>query len=233
MATAQTIVYDALKEIGVLGEDETPSASMADDALRALNRLMELWSNDQAFAYVANTVSRAMTTAPSFTIGPTGDVIADRPIDIETATVDLNGITYPVKVISNIEYDSITYKGAFGSYPTYIYYAGTMPNGTVYTWPLASNCTLNMRVLNIVNSFATLATTLLMPPGYEEALIKNLAVNIAPQYPGVVVSPITINAARNSFKALQRTNNVIPLLSVDGMLLNRHGGNIAAFIGGY
>jgi len=99
MATALTVITDAFKEIGVLAEGDTPTASMADDALRALNRIMAMLSNDQAFAYFPNLITRNLTGESSFTIGPTGDVISDRPIKIETATVDRQGITYPVTVL--------------------------------------------------------------------------------------------------------------------------------------
>jgi len=234
MATAATMVSDALKEINILAEGETPSAEMADDALRALNRLMELWSNDQSFAYFASTVSLALTGQASFTVGPassTPDVTADRPISVDIATVDRLGITYPVSVFDYAKWDAISYKGIAGANTSVVYYEATMPKGIVHVWPLATGCTLNLRVLNVVNSFANLATTLSMPPGYEEALIKNLAVNISPQY-GVVPSVLTMRAATSSMKRINRTNNVIPTMEIDGALQNRRGSSIATFLGG-
>lgn len=233
MATALTIITDALKEICVLADEETPSASMADDAFRALNRMMEKWSNDQSFAYVANTRSMALTGQSSFTIGPTGDVVANRPIRIETATVDRSGITYPVNVVDNQKWDAISYKGVNGANTAIVYYEALMPDGVVHIWPVATGCTLNLRVIDIVNTFPSLATVLSMPPGYEEALIKNLAVNIAPQYADATLSKLTMMAARSSMKAIQNTNNIVPTMDIDGTLTNRNGGNIAAFLGGY
>ena len=109
MTTAATIIHDALLEIGVIASGETETAAEALDALRALNRLMGVLSNGQAFAYYANTVSRALTGEASFTIGPvTGDVVTDRPIKIETATVVRQGITYPVSVLDNQKWDAIS-----------------------------------------------------------------------------------------------------------------------------
>ena len=78
MATALTMVTDALKEIGVLAEGQTMSAEMSDDALRALNRITESMANDGSFAYYASSVLRALTGESSFTIGPTGQVVATR-----------------------------------------------------------------------------------------------------------------------------------------------------------
>lgn len=232
MATAMTIVTDALKEIGVLADAETPSSSMADDAFRALNRLMQLWSNSQSFAYVASTVSQALTGQASFTVGPTGDVVADRPISVETATVIRDGITYPVEVTDNQKWDSISYKAATGANTSIVYYAADVPNGIVNLWPLATGCTINLRVLNLVFEFPDLSTDVVMPPGYEEAFIKNLAVNLAPQF-GTTPSPLTQRAAISSMKTISRTNNVIPTMSIDSSLMGYRGGSLPAFLGGY
>lgn len=232
MATAITIITDALKEIGVLADAETPSGSMSSDSLRALNRLMELWSNSQSFAYVASTVSKALTGQASFTVGPTGDVITDRPISIETATVVRDGITYPVQVVDNQKWDTISYKAAGGANTSIIYYAADVPNGIVNLWPIATGCTLNVRVINVVDSFPDLATDVVMPPGYEIALIKNLAVELAPQF-GATPSPLTMKSAVTTMKTINRTNNVIPTLSIDSSLMGYRGGSLPAFLGGY
>lgn len=233
MSTAYTIITDALKEIGVLAEGETPSGTMADDAFRALNRLTEKMSNDQSFAFYASTETRPLTGEASFTVGPTGDVITNRPIRIDTATVDRNGITYPVAVVDNQKWDSIIYKGAAGANTTAIYYEARYPNGIVHVWPIATGCTLNMRVLNSVVTFANQGTTLSMPPGYEEYLIKALAVNIHPQYPASILNPRTVLAAKDALRYLQDINNVVPTMTIDSNLVNRHGGSLAAFLGGY
>lgn len=233
MATALTIITDALKEIGVVAEGETPSGMMADDAFRALNRITDMMSNDQSFANYASSEFRSLTGEASFTIGSTGDVITTRPIRIDTATVDRNGITYPVTVIDNQKWDSIIYKGAQGANPVAIYYEARYPNGIVHVWPLSTGCTLNMRVLNSVVSFATESTILSMPPGYEEYLIKALAVNIAPQYPQSTLNPLTIQAMKASLRRIQDVNNIIPTMTIDSNLVNRHGGSLASFLGGY
>jgi hypothetical protein len=233
MATAYTVITDALKEIGVIAEGETPSGTMADDAFRALNRLADKMSNDQAFAFYASTETRNLTGESSFTIGPTGDVIATRPIRIDTATVDRNGITYPVTVIDNQKWDSIIYKGAQGANTTAVYYEARFPNAIVHVWPLATGCTLNMRVLNNVVTFANQGTALALPPGYEEFLIKALAVNIHPQYPASILNPRTVSAAKDAWAYIRDTNNVVPTMTIDSNLVNRHGGSLAAFLGGY
>ena len=103
--TAAVIISDALKEILVIGEGEAPSATMLSDGLRMLNRLLDTFSNNNDFAYFASMEQKALTGQQAMTIGPTGDIVATRPIKVETAVVDRNGITYPVKVIDNEKYE--------------------------------------------------------------------------------------------------------------------------------
>ena len=233
MATAQTIILDALKEIGVLAEGDTPTASMADDALRALNRILEMMSNNQSFSPFANHESRALTGEQSFTIGVGGDLNTARPIRIDTATVDRNGISYPVTVIDNQKWDSIVYKAAAGANTVVLYYEATSPLGIVHLWPVASGCTLNLRVINQVLYFPNLAATLVMPQGYEEYCIKQLAINIFPQYPAGNLSPVTVAAAKAAMRYIGQTNNVVPTMAIDNNLLNQRGGSLAGFLGGY
>ena len=232
--TAGTIITDALKEIGVLAEGDTPSASMSNDALRALNRICDMMSNDQSFAYTPSLISLALTGQSSITVGPTGDIISDRPISIDTAWSDRGGISYPCQVTDNQHFDSIAFKAAAGFNPMAIWYEPTMSNGIVHIWPVSTGCTLNMRILNSVVSFTDLSAQLVMPEGYEEYFIKTLAVNIAPQYPAGVLSPLTIKAAKKAWSYISRNNNLIPTLKLDGNIPTSNGGtSLASFIGGY
>lgn len=240
MTTANTIIYDALKELNVLAEGDTPTASMANDALRALNRLVQKFSNDQAFAWYPNQINEPLTGTidpvtghQSFTIGPTGDVVTQRPIKIESAVVDRQGITYPVQVIDFLKWDSIVYKAVTGANTVSVWYEAQEPNGIVHCWPVASGCTLRLRVINVVASFPDLVTDVTLPPGYEEALMKNLAVHIAPQYPAGVLQPLTQQQAKAALKYVNRTNNVIPTMAIDNNILTKRGGSLAGFLGGY
>ena len=229
MTIAQTIITDALKEIGVLSEGDTPTNDMLTDALRNLNRLLDILSNDASFDFSANEETINLTGQASFTIGPTGNIATSRPIKIESATAILSGITYPVEIVNTAGWDEIALKTTAGSLPEKIWYEGTMSNGIVHVWPQAT-CTLNMRTTTVVTTFATISTVLSLPPGYEIYLVKALAVDIAPQYPAGVLSQLTINSARNSLRVIKRTNNMVPKL--DTGFGYDSGGGLADFYKG-
>jgi len=232
MATARTIITDALKEIGVVAEGETPSGTMADDAFRALNRLLAVLSNDKDFAYSNDTLSRTLTSVASFTIGPTGDLVVARPLRIDSAFVTLNSITYPVAVINSQEWDSIPYKSSTGTVPEVIYYEPLMANGVINLYPISSGGVLYIRTTSLVSSFATLDTALSMPPGYEDCLMTNTAINISPQYPASVISKVTIMSAQRSLKKITRLNKTVPILTIDPFFTNGGSSRVAAIFKG-
>lgn len=231
--TATQIITDALTEIGVLAEGDTPSTQMLSDGLRSLNRLLDYLSNDQAFAYYPNEIQRALTGEASFTVGPTGNVATTRPISIESAWVVRDSISYPVRVVDNRLWDGIVYPAAAGANTALIWYEAQMDNGIVHVWPLCTGATLHMRVVNQVVNFAALSTSVNLPPGYEECITSNLAIRLSPQYPSVQVSPVTVKYARDSLKVIKRRNNVIPTLSLPGVVLtDRSGFSLANFLSG-
>lgn len=211
MPTAQAIITDALKEIQVISEDETPSATMLSDGLRMLNRLLETLSQRITFAPQMTTLTKVLAGESTLTIGPTGALVATRPITIEAAHVLDGAISYPVQVIDRAQWDALTYKAEPGDMPTCIFYDGTYPNGTLYLHPVSSGNTLVLRSVSVVKSFATISTELDMPPGYEDAIMLRLAVRMAPGY-GVALSPETALAARVAMKEIKKTNLDIPLL---------------------
>ena len=229
--TGLQIITDAFAEIGVIGEGETPNASMVALGLRILNRMLDSLSNNTNWAYFASSETKALTGQSSFTIGPTGDVVSDRPIAVETATVVVNGITYPVKVIDNERYDILTYKALTGAYTAAVYYEGTYPNGTVYVYPICSGATLNLRVLNNVKQFATELVQIDMPEGYEDAIVLNLATRLARSYGREVSKDLKMDAIK-AMKAVTKTNTVIPTLELPEAVMGKSGGSYAAFMSG-
>lgn len=229
--TAAVIISDALAEIGVLGEGETATGEMIERGLRMLNRMLDTLSTKTDWAYFASMEQKALTGQQSFTIGPTGDVITDRPIKIETAVVDRNGITYPVKVIDNERYDPITYKALAGANPQAIYYEATYPNGTVYCYPLSAGCTLKMRVLNSVKQFADAYTQIEMPEGYEDAIMLALAIRLCPSYARQAGADTRV-AARRAMDAVKKTNTVIPTLDLPDAVMGRSGSSFSSFMSG-
>lgn len=233
MTTALDIITDAHEEIAVIGEGETLTAASANSSLRALNRLVDYLSNGKEFAFAPALIQRSLTGESSFTIGPTGDIVATRPISVDTAFVTRDNTNYDVRVLDYELWDSmITDPTATGGDTAYIWYEATMPNGIVHVYPLATGCTLNLRVITKVTTFPDLSTTLSLPPGYEECLVSNLAVRLHPKYPAGVLNPVTVQYAKSSLKAIRDQNRVIPTLALPNVVIGHEGYSFSAFLAG-
>ena len=230
--TAEVMITDALKEIGVVGEGETPSPMMMADGLRMINRLLDTLSIDAAFDHESTLHSLALTGQTSFDVGPTGDLVTQRPIRITSAYASRGGVDYPpIKLLSATEYDDIALKTVTGSVTEAIYYDGVYPDGVVYLYPICSGCTIHFRTAELVKNFATTATTIDLPEGYEDAIMLALSVRMAPSY-GVKVSPETRQAAKNAMHIVKRNNRVIPKLDIPAPLAKSAWSGLAAIFRG-
>lgn len=209
--TALDLIEDALREIGVLSEDATATASQASDALRLLNRILEQFANQRWLVHTENLLSYPLADASPFTIGPSGaDMTASRPLKVLSAYATSGDMTYPVAVLSASQWDGLPPVPA-GSAPSRMYVAATYPNVNVYVDSPTTGYTLSMRVQSLLTAFATTATTCALPPGYDDLLVLTLATRLAPSY-SVKVSPETTTALKQVRRDIKRINATVPVL---------------------
>ncbi len=213
MATAQEIIESAFSKIGVLGAGETLSAEDAATGLRLLNMLIESWSLDNLLVYDAVQVSRALTAGTaSFSIGPSGDVVGDRPIAILGGYVRVSGYDYPIDVVDREQYNALSDKTNGSSWPGAVYYEASMPNGRVYLLPVVgSDCTIYLDTQTVLASFASTGTSVSLPPGYQRALEYGLAVEAAPDF-SVRVPESVARLAAAARSQLKTANVQVPVV---------------------
>ena len=183
MTTALELINDALLEIGVKDESNALTADQSSHALRVLNRMLALWSQRRLLLPVMSDVSVTLDGSASYTIGPTGDVTAARPLRIEHArAVDANGVEYHVNVMGQPRWNAIPDKAVTGGPPSDIWYEATNTNGIVYVYPKANGYTLKLNCRSLLTSFAGLTTEVTLPDGYEAAIVPNLADAVSSSY---------------------------------------------------
>lgn len=210
MPTASELINGALRLIGQLAEGETPSSETSNDALVAMNQMIDSWSIERlsVFATATQTFSWPAGVA-SRTIGPTGDFVGLRPIDLDPATYFKTsaGISYGVALINQEQYNAITLKTATASYPQVLWCDVDFPNNTLTVYPVPTQ-TLTWYFVSVaeLTQPATLATTLAFPPGYLRAFRYNLACEIAPEF-GVEPAPRVVRIADVSKRNLKRINS--------------------------
>jgi hypothetical protein len=218
MATAGDQINGALRLLGILAEGETPSAETSQDALTALNQMIDSWNTerlavystqDQVFSWPPNILSR--------TLGPTGDFVGNRPILMDDSTYfkdPSNGISFGIKLINQQQYDGIAVKTVTSTYPQVMWINMNYPNIEMYVYPKPTKI-LEWHFISVdeLTQPATLATELYFPPGYLRAFKYNLACEIAPEFgvePSAQVSRIAMASKRN----LKRINNPGDIMSL-------------------
>ena len=218
MATAGDQINGALRLLGILAEGETPSAETSQDALTALNQMIDSWNTerlaiystqDQVFSWPPNVLSR--------TLGPTGDFVGNRPILMDDATYfkdPSNGISFGIKIINQQQYDGIAVKTVTSTYPQVMWINMNYPNIEMYVYPKPTKI-LEWHFISVdeLTQPATLATELYFPPGYLRAFRYNLACEIAPEF-GVEPSPQVSRIAMASKRNLKRINDPGDIMSL-------------------
>jgi len=216
--TAGDQINGALRLIGQLAEAETPSAATSQDALAALNQMIDSWNTerlavfstqDQVFDWPPNVLSR--------TLGPTGDFVGNRPILLDDSTYFIDtasGISYGIKIINQQQYDGIAVKTVTSTYPQVIWVNMTYPDIEMYVYPKPTKV-LEWHFVSVeeLTKPALLSTTLAFPPGYLRAFKYNLACEIAAEF-GVEPSPQVQRIAMTSKRNLKRINNPDDVMSI-------------------
>ena len=216
--TAGDQINGALKLLGVLAENETPSAATAQDGLTTLNQMIDSWNTERLSVY--STQDQIFSWLPGFmtrTLGLTGDFIGNRPILIDDSTYfrdPASGISFGIKLINQQQYNGIAVKTVTSTYPQVMFVNMTYPDITMTVYPVPTKV-LEWHIISVteLTQPATLATNLAFPPGYLRAFKYNLACELAPEF-GVEPSPQVSRIAMTSKRNIKRINNPDDIMSL-------------------
>ena len=231
MATAGDIINGSLRLIGQLAEGEVPSADTAQDALNAMNQMIDSWSTERLAVFATqDQVFIWPTSAATRTLGPTGDFIGERPIKVDDSTYfkdSTSGLSFGIKLINQQQYNAIALKTVTSTYPQVMWVNETYPNIEMTIYPVPFKA-LEWHIVSVqpLSAAATLATDLSFPPGYLRAFRYNLACELAPEF-GVEPSPQVQRIAMTSKRDLKRINNPDDVMAIPYPLIaRRHRYNI-------
>ena len=223
MATVQDEIEGALRLIGQLEQGETPNNDTLDDAMEAFNDMIDSWSterlavfctDDQVFTWPVNEISR--------TLGPTGDFVGNRPVQVDDSTYfKTQNLSYPLILINEEQYNGIAQKNVTSTYPQVMFVNYTMPDITMKIYPMPTS-TLEMHIISVqvLTQATSLSQTLIIPPGYRRAFKYNLGVEIASEF-GIDAPPRVINIANTAKKNIKRINSPGDVMSMPYTLVAR------------
>jgi hypothetical protein len=174
-----------------------------------VERLAVYATQTQVFNWPGGVASR--------TLGPTGDFVGQRPVQVDAATYfkdGENGLSFGIKLVNQDQYNGIALKSVTSSYPQVLWVNDTYPDVTLTVYPVPSKL-LQWYIVSVepLSQPAVLATELTFPPGYLRAFRYNLACELAPEF-GVEPSGQVMRIAMTSKRNLKRINNPDDVMSI-------------------
>lgn len=214
MATARSIIRSALTSIQVYDPGEQILDADVATGFEALNNMVSKWSEEYLYLYteLAESLSWAMgATTGTIGLGGSPTFSAQRPTRIDPgpgrASVTASGTTYPVDVISAIEYEAIFNVAPGSGRPAKLYYDPQFPLGVINLLPAADQAyTLAFNSWVPFLSFADLSTVYVFSPGVENALKMNLPIALKRHFFDGPIDPETVMLASSAKDALMQTN---------------------------
>jgi hypothetical protein len=224
--TARQIIYRACRHLGYAFQGSTIPADLESDALYTLNAMVEAWNLNRWLIPWQEIETYTLTAnQTSFTIGSGGDFDGPRPLRIEQANIIIN--TYspvlrkPMDIVDFRQWSAVQVQQVT-AIPNILYYDGAFTSslGKVYLWPQANQAyQIELFQWHALEAFAAAATAYNLPPGYERALIFNLAVELFSMAPDKFNRGGFGNVqrlAKESKDAVIDYNSASPYMSTDG-----------------
>lgn len=222
------LLYPALRKAAVtIGPQRTPSPAQFEDAIEELNRLIGSLNCDRLNIYTNQRWEFPLNASQkTYTIGidPTGQTIADlnapRPEGIEAANIIYQSsggpnLRYPLAQLSVQQWSKIRMQDLPATIPYLMYNDRAYPLSTLYIYgqPMGG-CSLELFYWLLIPTFQTVSDVVLLPPGYEDALVLNLAVRLAPHFQRPVDADVRLDAQK-ALMRLESINAPRPVLSTD------------------
>ena len=230
MATPSTMIINSLIMLGDKVIGGTLSSAEQTHYLARLNTMIESWSLNRLMCYQIVQESLALTTSDgTYTVGSGGDFNTARPTKIVDPcfTRDASGNDFPIEIVNAEAYGRITSKTTDGGYPQYLFYDSAFVTslGTIFLWPEPSaSLTLYINSWKQLQTFSTISTTVVLPPGYERAIETNFAIEVSPGF--IDPSPALVKTARDSKAAIMSLNAPAGVLRLDPGLVGGQRSNI-------
>jgi hypothetical protein len=228
MTVALDIVTDAATTAGVIDPRDSLADADAQFILRRLNRMIGSWANERLlnFDHYIDGV-QLLPGQNKYTTLDLGSP-SRTPVQYDIAYVSYGGIDYPVELVSQRAAKMLPQKLTPGI-PTMLYVARHSPDTWFWVYPTPfAPMQLNLGLQSPLALGLDLTSAVDLPPGYEAALVDNLAVDISPSY-GLQPSPQLSETARHELMVLKRTNHGVPFEMDSGVpLLTRRTFNIFA-----
>lgn len=236
--TVGDIIRSSMRKIGVLAAGEPLPADEGDDAKVVFTQMADAWTNETLLVPVVNVVTHQLLSNQSeYTIGiypepkpvplPANHIETARPERILAAFIRDQYETDYVQTIIEVKTFSRISRKTNGSRPARFYVRKNWPlNQILFESVPYADETLHMDVIQpLAGILPTVGLTdvIDLPPGYERALIYNLAIDLADEW-GKTPSVVVATTAVQSKKWLKRNNYRDLVMGMDRALRTQRKG---------
>lgn len=233
MPSANDFSKASLQLLNVIQAGEDPSSEDGQLAFDALNRWVDwLGTQRQTIYFLTRTAHTLVSGTASYTIGSGGTINIARPVWIDHAGLILDtGASTPIevsiRVLTDDEYAAWPQKTFQSSLSGAIWYDHNWSAGLgrIYPLPIPNVGTTQVVLYTptAVTEFANQSTDYTFPPGYERAIVFNLALELTAYYPAATMPPTLAQMAASSMADLKRANLRLSHVRIDPTLLRRSG----------
>lgn len=248
MATSVKQIIDvALRKFGALGTGASADPNEYADALHALKMMLDGWSLEALMVPFSATEQFDLSQSRAqYTMGTLGDWNTVRPQEIEfVRVVDAGGVKHVVTKSDRmilqwqgqvepgrptrylVSQDARFVSIEFDCYPTdpHVLITSRKPfNAEVLD---NFDAAYDGSITTAYPSGFTMTgiqTEIAFPTGYEQAIIYNLAVHLAPEYPGLVLPDTVVALAISAKRNIKRSNwQPVIMMPEAGVTMNRRG----------
>jgi hypothetical protein len=205
-----TLIEASLRKIGVLPSGQGGEPARQEDALIALQSMLRSWGAVSSNVFATVKENYTLTAGDGiYTWGTAGNITTVRPNQVTGAYILEGGTTtHPVDVITEGVYRGISVKDTTGL-PNSLFFHPSYPLASLYIYPVPDSAYSlyidSFKPFTEIDSFALVTDTLAFPGYYEEPIIYNLAVRLAPEYSKSVSAEVGA-LAKSSFDIMMNTN---------------------------
>jgi len=185
--TRDQIVTDALRKVGAIDEEATPTAAQLSLGARTLNGTAKLLAGQAGMPlWAIKETAITLTATNSYTCGISQTVNIAKPLKIIQAWRRTSSIDTPVRIISMDEYNALANKTSTGP-PIQVAYQPDVSTGIlrVYQTPdtySIANTTLYLRYHRPFQDFDASSDTPDFPNEWSLPLVFHLALALSPDY---------------------------------------------------
>ena len=194
-----SLISSSLRKIGALSSGETIETTRQAEALTALQSMLRSWGATSSNIFATVKESHTLTAGTGvYTWGSGGDISSTRPNQVTGAYILESGTTtHPVDIITEGSYRGISVKTTTGL-PYSLFFYSNYPLASVYLYPVPDSAYVlyldSYKPFAETGSFGLVTDTIVFPSYYEEAIIYNLAIRLAPEYGKSVSSEVGVIA---------------------------------------